>query len=162
MNEQQQDYKVSHVFLVQAEERETAKEMVRRYLDKNPLITYADLLIKDAEVVSGHDERFWPAVGRGVATNMEVSAHILDVLRGEGVNTLEDLLGMQEGYLTKSLHTLTHMLDGFIGVDSVFYSLVEDSHRVSDRLRAMIETSPGQYWLIPVRTGMLEDSVLHV
>ena len=48
------------------------------------------------------------------------------------------------------LHVITHLLDGFFGIDSYFYNLVEDSHWVSEELRATIKTSPSRYWLIAV------------
>jgi hypothetical protein len=68
---------------------------------------------------------------------------------------------LQQGYVTKVLHTLTHLLDGFIGIDSVFYNLVEDSHWASEGLLKALQDTAGEYWLVPVRTGKLEASVLH-
>ncbi|WP_028581571.1 hypothetical protein [Desulfogranum japonicum] len=162
MKVKQQDYKVSHIFLVQEEALQTGKELVFRYLDKNPLITYADMLVNDDEAINGTDDRFWSTVERGLGKNMDFASSMITVLQDEGVHTLDDLLKMQEGYLTKVLHTLTHLLDGFIGVDSVFYNMVEDSHRISEQLRKNIVKTPKQYWLIPVRTGMLEHSVISV
>jgi hypothetical protein len=82
-------------------------------------------------------------------------------LKEEGVTSLDQLPELEQGYVTKILHTLTHLLDGFIGIDSVFYNLVEDSHRVSAGLSDAIRANPADYWLVPVRTGKLEASVLH-
>lgn len=162
MSEEKQQYKISHVFLVAAPSSAGGAEQVERYLQGNQLITYADLVIRPEEIISGGDARFWGKVDEGVGKNMEFAASLLDSLRAEGIDSLEGLLHMQEGYLTKVLHTLTHLLDGFIGVDSVFYNLVEDSHRVSANLRTTIAAQASTYWLVPVRTGMLEASVLHV
>jgi len=38
---------------------------------------------------------------------------------------------------------------------------VEDSHWVSEELSEAIRGQSDEYWLVPVRTGMLENSVLH-
>ncbi len=160
MNEQQKNYKVSHIFLVQEEDCQAGKELVFRYLDRNPLITYADMLVRDEEVMNGAGDRFWSTVEQGIRKNMDFASSMLTILKDEGVQSLDDLLTMKEGYLTKVLHTITHMLDGFIGVDSIFYNMVEDSHRMSGQLRKNIQETPEHYWLIPVRTGMLEHSVI--
>jgi hypothetical protein len=74
---------------------------------------------------------------------------------------VDQLLTLKQGYATKILHTLTHLLDGFIGIDSAFYNLVEDSHWVSGELAEAIRVAGAEYWLVPVRTGMLAASVLH-
>jgi len=161
MHKDQNEYKISHYFLVEAESAECGKEQVLRYLEGNQLITYANLVIRDEEVIGSKDRRFWPTLERGVQKNLNFATSLVDTLKNEGVTTLDDLVHMQEGYLTKVLHTLTHLLDGFIGVDSILYNLVEDSHRVSLELRETIENKAEQYWLLPVRTGMLEASVLH-
>ncbi|WP_028584678.1 hypothetical protein [Desulfogranum mediterraneum] len=162
MNAEQARYKISHFFLVLAENPSQATEQVAHYLKGNQLISYADLVIRAEEIIAAREARFWPTVERAVAKNMEFGRSMVDILHQEGVETLGDLLEMEQGYLTKALHTLTHLLDGFIGVDSVFYSLVEDSHRVSKRLEQAVLEDPDRYWLIPVRTGMLEASVLHL
>lgn len=162
MNTDRNQFKISHFFLVEADTSINGMNQVRRYLEGNQLITYTDLVIRDDEVVQGDDARFWPSLEQGVAKNMEFARSMVNVLREEGVTTVHDLLRIREGYLTKVLHTLTHILDGFIGVDTVFYNLIEDSHRVSGTLKQAIERNSTGYWLIAVRTGMLEASVLHL
>jgi hypothetical protein len=82
-------------------------------------------------------------------------------LKEEGVTSLDQLPHLEQGYVTKVLHTLTHLLDGFIGIDSVFYNLLEDSHQVSGSLAADIQASPTAYWLVPIRTGKVAASILH-
>ena len=87
---------------------------------------------------------------------------MLEHLREEGIDTLEQLLDLEQGYETKILHTLTHMLDGFIGIDSFFYNLIEDSHTVSRTLKNTISEFPNEHWLVPVRTGKPASSLLHL
>lgn len=155
------DYNISHYFLVRAENSYDACEHVEQYLDKNQLITYADLVIKDEEVLQGRSREFWPTVEKGLERNRQFALKMLDYLKEEGVRSLDDLITLQQGYTTKILHTLTHLLDGFIGVDTSLYNLLEDSHQISDMLRADIKSSPDVYWVIPVRTGQVKQSVLH-
>ena len=162
MNAEQQQYKISHLFLVEAESPQEGTEQVEHYLKGNQLITYSDLVIRPEEIIGSKEGRFWPMLEKGIAKNMDFALSLVETLKDEGVETLDGLVQMEEGYLTKLLHTLTHLLDGFIGVDSVFYNLVEDSHRISRTLKMSVDTECEKYWLIPVRTGMLEASVLHL
>lgn len=111
--------------------------------------------------MGGGNEKFWDTLGMGLAANDVFARRMLAHLKEEGVTTLDGLLELKQGYSTKILHTLTHLLDGFIGIDSVFYNLVEDSHWVSEELSETIREQVEAYWLVPVRTGMLESSVLH-
>ena len=144
------DYPVSHTFLVHAETAAMAGRHVERYLDGNQLITYARFFINEAEILAGRDPAFADVLERGLAAN-----------RAFGQRMLDQLLDLEQGYVTKILHTLTHLVDGFIGIDSVFYNLIEDSHRLSPSLFATLQRDPSGYWLVPVRTGQVAASVLH-
>ena len=155
------DYPVSHTFLVHAETAALAGRHVERYLEGNQLITYARFFINEAEILAGTDPAFADVLERGLAANRAFGQRMLDHLHAEGVSRLDQLLDLEQGYVTKVLHTLTHLVDGFIGVDSVFYNLVEDSHRLSPALFATLQRDPGGYWLAPVRTGQVAASVLH-
>jgi hypothetical protein len=155
------EYPVSHYFLVRSQGAESASRHVEHYLAGNQLISYADFFVRAEEVLNGTDALFWRTLEHGLAANDSFARRMLDHLKQEGVTTLEQLPDLQQGYVTKVLHTLTHLLDGFIGIDSVFYNLVEDSHRVSGGLHEAIRATPAEYWLVPVRTGKLETSVLH-
>ena len=155
------DYPVSHTFLVHAETAALAGRHVERYLEGNQLITYARFFVNEAEILAGRDPAFADVLERGLAANRAFGQRMLDHLHAEGVSRLDQLLDLEQGYVTKVLHTLTHLVDGFIGVDSVFYNLVEDSHRLSPALTATLQRDPGNYWLVPVRTGQVAASVLH-
>ncbi len=155
------DYPVSHYFLVHSQSLQLAGQHVGRYLAGNQLVSYAEFFVREEEILNGTDLRFWPTLEQGLAANTAFARRMLDHLKEEGLTTLDQLLELKQGYATKILHTLTHLLDGFIGIDSVLYNLVEDSHRVSEELVEAIHTSPATYWLVPVRTGKVESSVLH-
>jgi hypothetical protein len=155
------EHPVSHYFLVHSQSAALCRQHVERYLTGNPLITYTDFLIREEEVLRGSEDLFLQTLEQGLAANIAFARRMVDHLREEGVDRLDQLLTLEQGYATKVLHTLAHILDGFIGVDSVFYNLVEDSHRVSPALAAAIGARPAEYWLVPVRTGKVAAAVLH-
>ncbi len=134
---------------------------MERFLAGNQLISYADFFVRPEEILNGVDDQFWPTLENGVGANKIFARRMLEHLKKEGLTTLDQLLELEQGYATKVLHTLTHLLDGFIGIDSVLYNLVEDSHQVSEVLSEAIHNTPAKYWLVPLRTGKLEASVLH-
>jgi hypothetical protein len=155
------EYPISHYFLVRSGSKELAASHVQHYLAGNQLICYAEFFVQPDEVLSGTDPLFEQTLAQGLAANDSFARRMLAHLKEEGVTSLDQLPDLPQGYVTKVLHTLTHLLDGFIGIDSVFYNLVEDSHRVSTELAAALRTAPANYCLVPVRTGKLEASVLH-
>lgn len=152
---------VSHTFLVNAETAALAGRHVSRYLDGNQLITYAEFHVPEAEIVGAADPAFAGLLAHGLAANRAFAERMLAHLHEEGVTTLDQLIDLEQGYVTKVLHTLTHLLDGFIGIDSVFYNLIEDSHRLSPALTETLRRDPAGYWLVPVCTGQVAASVLH-
>ena len=76
---------------------------------------------------------------------------LLESLKDEGVVTLEGLQGLEKGYLSKILHTIAHLQDGFIGIDSCLYNLEEDSHGISPDLQQQIAAAPDNYWILKVK-----------
>jgi len=71
-------------------------------------------------------------------------------LQAEGAADPQTWTSLQQGYTTKLLHTTVHLLDGFFGVDSVLYNLVENSHQITKVLQEIIKNEPEQYWLVPI------------
>lgn len=154
-------YPITHYLLARAQSNTLAAQYVERYIAGSQLISYVEFFARAEEVLASDHAQFWTTLEQVQAANCQFARRMLTHLREEGVETLDQLLELKQGYATKVLHTLTHLLDGFIGVDSAFYNLVEDSHWVSDSLAAEIRAQKGVYWLVPLRTGMLEHSVLH-
>jgi hypothetical protein len=149
-----------HVFLAQAENREDAVYQVIHFLQTTDLISYSQLNVDETEVMVGDGDSFWETLRQSVEKNRVFSRQILEELQKNGIHEVVDLLTIPLGYPSKLLHVLTHMLDGFFGIDSVFYNLVEDSHWVGDTLEVVIRETPQQFWLVPVETGEVERSVL--
>lgn len=151
---------VAHIFLAQARTAENACRHVERFLTDNPLLSYDHLQILPEEVNRADEEAFWDTMDEGLLANRSFAHRMISHLEKEGVKDLRQLVDLQQGYATKVLHTLTHLLDGFIGIDSVLYNLVDDSHDVSQNLRRAMRDNPSRYWLIRVRAGKVRASVL--
>lgn len=154
------EIKSRHIFLVQAESRQDASHKVVHFLQATELVSYGRLNIDENGVVSGTSDSFWEILWHGVEKNKAFSQQVLEELKGNGVREVGDLLTVSLGYPSKLLHILAHMIDGFIGVDSVFYNLVEDSHWLGKNQETVIRKTPEQFWLVPVETGEAEESVL--
>jgi len=149
-----------HLFLATGDNPEQARQQTVHFMDTTRLVVYQSITIKDEEIQSGAGKDFWQGVEAGIASNHAFCKALLAELQETGLTRVEDLLTLQQGYPSKLLHILTHMLDGFIGMDSVFYNLVEDSHRLSETLRATIRRNPENYWLVPVWPGPVTSSLL--
>jgi len=149
-----------HLFLAAGNSLEQARQQTVHFMDTTRLVVYQSITIKDEEIRSAAGKDFWREVEAGIAANHAFCTALLAELQETGLTRVEDLLTLQQGYPSKLLHILTHMLDGFIGMDSVFYNLVEDSHRLSEPLRASIHQNPKNYWLVPVWPGPVTSSLL--
>jgi hypothetical protein len=71
-------------------------------------------------------------------------------LRQTGVSDILDLEALEHGYPSKLLHMLSHFLDGFVGIDSSFYNLIDDSHWLPEHTAANIRDNGEAYWLIHI------------
>jgi hypothetical protein len=141
---------ISHRILVMGPDLEKSTAHALRFLAHTPLVQYDSSRVIAAESCSGEDNRFWPWLEEGVTANRQVLAKLLADLRAAGTKDFQDLLRMPQGFQSKIIHTVAHLLDGFFGIDSIFYSLPEDSHWLSDTLRNQIEASPEEFWLLKV------------
>lgn len=150
-----------HLFLATGNSLAQARQQTAHFINTTQLVVYLSTTIKDTEIHSGAWEHFWTEMETGIAANRAFCGTLLKELQETGLTGLADLLTIEPGYSSKLLHILTHMLDGFIGTDSVFYNLVEDSHWVSETLRTTIRQKPESYWLVPVWHGPVTSSLLH-
>lgn len=151
---------IAHLFLAQAGSAEEACRHVERYLTDNPLLSYNTLQVLAEEASPADTEGFWDSMEEGLQANRSFAHRMVDHLEKEGVHNLRQLVGMEQGYATKVLHTLTHLLDGFIGIDSVLYNLIDDSHEVGPQLRRAMQDDPSRYWLVRVRADKVRASIL--
>lgn len=142
---------VLHDILIAGSDFESCRQQVARFFNRTMLIRYDEVLISEDEALNGTQPDFWPQLESGLTANRKILQDFLGHLKAEGFSTLDDLEGMEKGYQSKMLHIVAHLQDGFIGIDSRFYNLAEDSHGISGNLRRKIAASPENYWLLRVK-----------
>ena len=144
------DLTKSLFILTSCPDYKTGKTAVERFFAKNVLVKYDTVHVVETESVSAQNNGFWPAVDHGVSANRHIVKKMVDELQEEGFGHTDSWDTMGQGYASSTLHTIAHMLDGFFGIDSVFYNLVEDSHWLSPMCLGRIKADPGAFWLFTV------------
>jgi hypothetical protein len=139
-----------HEMLVAGESFKSCRKQVRDFFARTELVRYDRISIDDNGSKSGSHQDFDRSVTEAIRKNRIILEGLAEDLKNAGVRTTTDLLTLPQGYPSKVLHILTHFLDGFIGTDSVFYNLVDDSHWLPEQTRQAISAAPDGYWLIPV------------
>jgi len=152
------DLKVSLDVLIAGSDFASCQQRVLRFFERTMLVRFDKVNVAEQESMHAADRAFWPRLDKGVSANRKVVGELVASLQEEGIATFEDLRKLEQGYLTKILHTIAHLMDGFIGIDSRFYSLEEDSHSVSKALRKSIHENPGQHWLLRVIGTIASES----
>jgi len=142
---------ISHDILLAGSDFKSCRQRVERFFDRTTLIHYDQLLVLEDESLNGSNEKFGARLKENLAANHMVVAELLQNLKEEGFAGIDDLKGVEKGYVSKVFHTIAHLLDGFIGIDSRFYNLEEDSHGVSRDLGRKIHTAPQNYWMLRVK-----------
>ncbi len=142
-----------HYLLLESSNLKTAELYAHYFFDHNDLVRYNSVAIESSAIICGNDSEFFKNIETGLKANRQAINSLVDELHAEGASDPQAWSTLQQGYTTKLLHTVIHLLDGFFGIDSVFYNLVENSHQVTDALLTRINEHPEKYWLVPV-TGM--------
>lgn len=139
-----------HEFLVQGADFSACSRKIHAFLDGYQLVRYGTVHVEKTLSLTAEDTEFSERLDKATAENRRRIRVFLEELHGEGVESLRQLETLPQGYQSKTLHTVTHLLDGFFGIDSFFYNLVEGSHGVSDELRKKIAAEPAAYLLVSV------------
>jgi hypothetical protein len=138
----------SHLVLVSAPSIEKGCAQVQDFFLNSLLVRYDKIEIQTEKCHEGSDKEFHVALRNGIAANRNILRGFVEEFKKTGFQTADDLVTVEHGYPSKILHILTHFLDGFIGIDSVFYNLIEDSHWISEETSKQIEDEPKNFWLI--------------
>ena len=141
----------NHKILVQSENDQEACELAERFFQRTTLVNYDNLEIIRGKIISGADPSFFSDLDQAVEENLKLMRESIGTLQKGGCHSLADVLSLTDPYLCKVFHITAHLVDGFIDIDSAFYNIIEDSHRVSDPLRREIQTAPDHYRLLWVR-----------
>ncbi len=135
-------------FLVEADSYAKSCKKVMYFLETTSLVKYDSVAFSPELAFSASDHAFWDALSNALEKNKQSINALIDELQGSGYRQISELAEMEQGYVSKTLHILVHFLDGFIGIDSSFYNIIEDSHQISDSLHKKIKQSPDNYWLL--------------
>lgn len=147
---------IIHFFLAKGENSKQVIEIVKNFLEKYELVRYDFFEIEESSIFSGVSKEFWEKLNFGIEKNKEILTNFLSELKNEGFSKLEDILEIPQGYLSKVFHIIAHLVDGFFGIDSVFYNLIEDSHFLSESLKREIKEKPREFYLIKVKAYLKE------
>lgn len=140
--------KYRHLFLTKGSDFDQCRKTVIYFFQNYKLVHYFNTNIINNESFCASNPHFWDVLEEAILKNRKILHELAVELKNEGVYTLQDLEHLSEGYKSKMLHVITHFIDGFFGIDSYFYNLIEDSHWVSEELRKKINANPPHYWLI--------------
>ena len=145
---------VRHDLLVVGPDFGRSRDYALRFFAKTPLVRYDAIQVDEtASCAAGHPD-FWPRVEDGTRRNQAVLRDLVGELKEGGIRGLEDLMEVAKGYQSKLIHTVAHLVDGFFGIDTVFYNLAEDSHGISPALSQEIRDTPDDYWLLRIKAEL--------
>jgi hypothetical protein len=153
-----------HKILVSGDSFDLCCRQVLRFFDLTSLVIYDCIEVIDGESCSALDTIFHQTLLAAEQKNRESVASLIAELQQTGVQHITDLRHLVHGYPSKVLHVLSHFLDGFIGIDSFFYNLPDDSHWIGAATLAAIDAAPEKFWLIHIdcyAASLKEASLLH-
>ena len=137
-----------HTLLTAGESLELSKDRVAGFFKKNLLVRYDEVQILDDTSFSADTKDFWSRLEEKISLNRRVVDNFIKELQESGYRDFGDLKKMEQGYESKVLHLITHMLDGFFGADTVFYNLEEGSHGVGEDFKEKIKGHKGKEYAI--------------
>ena len=146
-----ENLEITHDILLAGSDFAFCRKQVDRFFERTTLIRYDKVLVIENDSINGVDREFSTRLQEGLAANKRTLGELLQNLKEEGFQTLDDIQGVEKGYISKIYHTIAHLLDGFIGIDSFFYNLEEDSHGVSRNMQKKILAGPQDYWILRVK-----------
>jgi hypothetical protein len=138
----------THLILISASSMEKASAQVEDFFANTLLVRYDRIEIRRQKCYSGTMKPFHAVLENGVAGNRKTLQDFVLEFEKTGFQTSADLPRVEHGYPSKLLHIITHFLDGFIGIDTTFYNLIEDSHWVSEDTRRSLLANPENFWLV--------------
>jgi hypothetical protein len=141
---------IEHFILVSGPDLATCEHHIRLYFEKSQLVQYDSIEIDHSHCMNATDSKFEKLIKQGIDSNREIVSDLLRKLNREGCTNLQDILTIPQGFQSKLLHTMSHILDGFFGIDSKFYDIDEISHWITDNRRKQITGSPETCWLMKI------------
>jgi hypothetical protein len=146
--------KYRHEILVKGSDFGICKGKVLYFFEHYQLVRYSHIIILEDESLSASTLGYEKRLEKAILKNRYIVDDLIKELQAEGINSLDDIGKMPQGYKSKMLHVITHFLDGFFGIDTFFYNLEEDSHWVSEELQKKITEVPTYYWILAVEANI--------
>ncbi len=154
-----------HSILVSGVNYSDCKAQIYGFFKKTSLVQYDRISIDSSAAVNGDNDCFAEKLQNSLEQNRIVLNKLIEELKTAGIETNSDLLNLPQGYPSKVLHIIAHFLDGFIGIDSAFYNLIDDSHWVSPATTEALAKNPETFWLVPLDCYSMtprEAALLHM
>ncbi len=154
-----------HLILAEGENKEDCRTQVLQFFAKTSLVRYDQIDLDDKSIVNGTDPDFSMQLNKGVKKNRNVLDGLVKELGESGFERCDKFSVISQGYQSKLLHIIAHFLDGFIGIDTAFYNLIDDSHWLLGPTEKSITDKPERYWLFQLKcysTTPREAALLHM
>ena len=142
---------IEHDLLVSGPDLATCEQHVHLYFEKSQLVHYDSIEIDHPHCMNATVPQFEKLLLQGINANRQILTELLGNLTKEGCESLQDILTLPQGFQSKLLHTMSHLLDGFFGIDSKFYDIDEISHWITDSRRKQINETPEMCWLLRIK-----------
>lgn len=136
-----------HSILATGNSCEDTRTQVLHYFANSSLVRYDKVVNSRDRNLAASNPAFDVELERVLGRNREILAGFIKELGVAGERNHIELSAIDQGYQSKLLHIIAHFLDGFIGIDSAFYNLVDDSHWLPEATAVRIKNEPGKYWL---------------
>jgi hypothetical protein len=153
-----------HKMLLAGDSFNHCSEQVHKFFDLTSLVIYDCIEVIESKSFSGLDGAFFDLLVKAETRNRQTMQELIDELVKAKIRKTVDFQLIEQGYLSKTLHILSHFLDGFIGIDSYFYNTLDDSHWLPPTTAKAIRKHPHHYWLLHIdcfATTAEEASLLH-
>lgn len=137
-----------HKVLVAGDSFEHCRDQVEKFFALTSLVIYDCIETRREFSRCALEPSFATELAAAEERNRLMVASLVGELEKLAGDRLASLRDLPQGYASKTLHILSHFLDGFIGIDSFFYNLLDDSHWLPSPTRQRIVEQPGQHWLL--------------
>ena len=137
-----------HKILLYGSSFDHCRKQVQRFFDRTTLVIYDTIQVVEEKSFSGLADLFWQEMSQAEEKNRTLARKLIKELKKNGYQSIDSLQNTHQGYESKLLHILSHMLDGYIGIDSCFYNLIDDSHWLPKKTATAIRENRQKYWLL--------------
>ncbi len=147
---------VQHSFLVTGQNLDACITRLHHFFETTQLVRYDDIQTIREKSCPAQSEKFSLLLDQALQKNRDRLKALLDDLQVEGYTDITSLINLPQGFLSKTLHTIAHMEDGFFGIDAAFFDVDESSLRLTGRRRQLINDHPEECWLVTIKARSMD------